>query len=73
MKNKIKFPQNKFGIKYCATLISNDDQLWCGLMMGDTFQITYDGKFVKSGGLSWSIDQIMNEIDKDFWTIRSID
>lgn len=66
-----EMPMNKFNLKNGSILVSAKDQFWAGLKEGDTFSISYDGECVKSGGLSWDVEQICDEIDQGFWLLSS--
>ncbi len=67
-----KFPENPLGLKRGSFLkvISPEVDKSTGLKVGRHIPIGFDGKHVKSGGLSWSIDQLVDEIrDRKWWEV----
>ena len=67
-----KFPENPLELKRGSflTVISPEVEKSTGLKVGRHIPIGYDGTFVRSGGLTWSIDQLVNEIrDKGYWEV----
>ena len=65
-----KFPENSLGLKRGSflTVISPEVEKSTGLKVGRHVPIGYDGTLVRSGRLTWSIDQLVGEIrDKGSW------
>ncbi|MDP3696821.1 MAG: hypothetical protein Q8R55_02190 [Candidatus Taylorbacteria bacterium] len=67
-----KFPENPLGLKRGSflTVISPEVEKSTGLKVGRHIPIGYDGEFIRSGGLTWSIDTLVGEIsDRGWWEV----
>ena len=67
-----KFPENTLGLKRGSvlTVASSEVDKSTGLKVGRRIPIGFDGKYIRSGGFAWSMDQLIAEIrDKGWWEI----
>lgn len=64
------FPDNEMGLKNGTILSSVEDMSWCGLATGDHFVIIWDGQYIRSIGLTWSVEGMVQEIKSNYWKIE---
>ncbi len=64
-----EFPKNNMGLRRGSIIQANEDIPCLGLERGDRVPLGYDGEYVRCMGYTWSIDQIVDEIHRGFWTI----
>ena len=63
----MEFPKNKFGLQNGTLLSPKEAMPWFGLKAGQMFPIFFDGTYVVAGGLSWSVEQLVSEIEAGYW------
>jgi|GEM_PF-3902362 len=70
MKNIPEFPANPLNLKR-GTVLEAADPICrsCGVQIGQRFPIGFDGEYVRCGGLTWSVDQLVGEIRAGYWAI----
>lgn len=71
IEQPLEFPENELDLKNGTLLTPTDDMPWFGLITGQQFSINFDGVYIRSGGLSWSIAQLIEEIKAGYWQIVS--
>lgn len=67
-----EFPENSFGLKRGTVLKVIDPFVTecLGLAVLAIIPIGYDGEYIRSGGLTWDLEQIIEEIEEHhFWEI----
>lgn len=53
-----------------CTLVANSDIAFLGIKKGDAINLNFDGHILRVGNLSWSPEQLTEEIDKNIWTFE---
>ena len=70
--NALQFPDNELGLQNGTVLSPVNDMPWCGLRAGQEFEISWNGKFVCAGGLTWTVEQLVEEIKRGFWLLIAV-
>lgn len=68
------FPSNLMGIQRGTLIRSNHIQVekQLGIKIGEKIPVGFDGEYVRCGPFTWSIDQLMDEIDRGYWVIDGL-
>lgn len=66
----LAFPSNKMELKNGTTLKALADFPWLGIEINKKFQIAWGGEYVRAGGLTWSVQQLIEEIEYGHWLIK---
>lgn len=68
------FPFNSMGIQRGTVIRSNDIlvERQLGIKIGEKIPVGFDGEYVRCGPFTWSIDQLMDEIDYGCWVIDGL-
>jgi len=65
-----EFPANALGLVRGSILVSTNPRTrMIGVSVGEEIPIGFDGRSVRCGPCTWSIEQICNEILYGTWTI----
>jgi hypothetical protein len=72
MLNLPEFPKNTLGIERgtyvrCADI---EVQKQLGIKVGQSIPVGFDGEYVRFGPFTWSIDQLVGEIEGGYWEIN---
>jgi hypothetical protein len=64
------FPTNSLGLQRGTVLEALDEIVWqIGMKIGDRIFLGFDGTDVRFGSFDWSIDQLVNEIERGVWKV----
>jgi hypothetical protein len=65
-----KFPDNPLGLKRGSILEAiHPDVNQLMLAVGQRILIGYDGEHIRCGPFTWSVEQIVDEINKGIWKV----
>ncbi|MDB4984754.1 MAG: hypothetical protein JWM20_933 [Patescibacteria group bacterium] len=66
---KPKTPDMKYDFQN-GIIKANEDMAFLGISKGDTLQPKFDGTYWAVGPLTWSAEQLAEEIDGGTWTFE---
>jgi len=67
--NKPEFSKNSLDICRGTILRANQNISYLGVKIGDLLPIGFDGQYVRCQGLTWGIEDLVEEIRSGVWTI----
>jgi hypothetical protein len=69
----MSFPANGLGIQRGTLLRAVDPRVsQLGLGVGDLIPVGYDGEYVRCGPFTWSIEQLVQEVNDGIWEIAGV-